>query len=340
MNLQQRISAFVSLGQYLYTASQQSDTDAEIDLLQLFNRAKFKNPWYSTDNIKLAFLNHSQLLTKENLSAAVQNFPCPENTDKCIAAVLTDRIPLECFSDIVCILLTGNHAIVRPTEKDFVTWFVLKKLKEIEPEFADYIEIDDAILHPFDAIIAENTNELFARYATKRPNLLRDEKTSIAVLDGTENAEELSKLGKDIFNFYGLSTKNVSKIFVPEDFEITRIFEAVEPFNTVSMHFKYMNNYEYNKSIYLISRLEHLDNGFLILKNDSGLKSPVAVVFYEKYSDISQVQKIVQENRNKIKNIISNKAALLPDAIPFGTATEIQKNELTETLNFLTHLTI
>ena len=101
-----------------------------------------------------------------------------------------------------------------------------------------------------------------------------------------------------------------------------------------------MNNYEYNKSIYLISRLEHLDNGFLILKNDSGLKSPVAVVFYEKYSDISQVQKIVQENRNKIKNIISNKTALLPDAIPFGTATEIQKNELTETLNFLTHLTI
>ena len=209
MNLPQRISAFVSLGQYLYAASQQSDTDAEIDLLQLFNRAKFKNPWYSTDNIKLTFLNHSQLLTKENLSAAVQNFPCPENTDKRIAAVLTDRIPLECFSDIVCILLTGNHAIVRPTEKDFVTWFVLKKLKEIEPEFADYIEIDDAILHPFDAIIAENTNELFARYATKRPNLLRDEKTSIAVLDGTENAEELSKLGKDIFNFYGLSTKNV-----------------------------------------------------------------------------------------------------------------------------------
>ena len=196
------------------------------------------------------------------------------------------------------------------------------------------------MFHAFDAIIAENTNELFARYATKRPNLLRDEKTSIAVLDGTENAEELSKLGKDIFNFYGLSTKNVSKIFVPEDFEITRIFEAVEPFNTVSMHFKYMNNYEYNKSIYLISRLEHLDNGFLILKNDSGLKSPVAVVFYEKYSDISQVQKIVQENRNKIKNIISNKTALLPDAIPFGTATEIQKNELTETLNFLTHLTI
>ena len=155
MNLQQRISAFVSLGQYLYAASQQSDTDAEIDLLQLFNRAKFKNPWYSTDNIKLAFVNCSQLLTEENLSAAVQNFSCPENMGKRVAAVLTDRIPLECFPDIVCILLTGNHAIVRPTEKDFVTWFVLKKLKEIEPEFASFIEIDDAILHPFDAIIAD-----------------------------------------------------------------------------------------------------------------------------------------------------------------------------------------
>jgi hypothetical protein len=338
MTLEQRISAFISLGQQLQKALDSGEKNA--DLSFAISRAEYKNPYFTAENTKSALQEIIGLLQEKSLHTLIAQTYIQEKPSKRVVLLPEGKTPLDAFPDMLCILITGNILILKPAEKDpLLPRDIIKEVLAIEPQFKNYIAVTENFLSQFDAIIAGETTRSFEIYMQKYPHLIRKQKTSVAVLDGGETQQDLERLGNDIFNFFGLSRRNVSKLYLPDTFDEKRILDAVEKYNSVSLHYKYMNNYEYNKSIYLVARQTHLDNGFLILKEDTNeLKSPLAVVYYEKYSDLSQVQNAIEKHKDEIQYIICKLTAFRTRTVQFGESFVPRIEENIETLNFLISL--
>lgn len=296
---EQRIQAFSQLGSFL--ASDDAAIQAVLD------RVERLNPWYTSRYVAQQFKAFGAQLTEANLNAWLADFPDQE-TDKVVGLVLAGNLPLVGFHDILCVLITGFKAQIKTSSDDAgLTKFVLDKLVEIEPAFAARFAIVD-ILKDFDLVIATGSNNsarYFEHYFGKKPHIIRKNRNSIAVLSGEETDEQLKALGHDIFDFFGLGCRSVSKVFIPENYDVAKFFEAVESFNWIKDHFKYNNNYDFNKSIYLINKNQHFDNGFLLLKEDESMASPLAVVHYERYSSLDQVETYINKHELDIQCITS-----------------------------------
>ncbi len=332
MNFEQRISAFISLGDIARKLSTNNETDA--DFCKTITRAEAKNAWFTRENCNLSIISLADFLQEQNLSP-LQKVSFPSSCSR-IAVLFSGKSPLDGFIDALCVLLSGNILVARLAPNDvYLPTFFFEKLIAIEPAFKAQIEISDGILPQFDAIITNEQNSSLSKYIEKYPHLIHKETCSVAILNGMETEDELQKLGRDIFYNFGRSNKTIAKLFLPQTFDETNILKAVEQFNAVAMHNKYMNNYEYNKSIYLVTQQKHLDNGFLLLKEDVGFKSPIAVVFYEKYSDIAHVISKLEANREIVLHIVSNEYNFNKKSIPFGETYKIQENEYVETLSFI-----
>jgi hypothetical protein len=229
-------------------------------------------------------------------------------TSKKIGLILAGNIPLVGFHDVLCVLITGNHALIKASTQDArLIKYVLNRLVKIDAAFKEQYTFVER-LENFDAIIAtgsNNTSRYFEYYFSKVPNIIRKNRNSVAVLTGNETTEQLHNLGHDIFDYYGLGCRNVSKLLVPKDYDFVPFFEAIESYQPTINHHKYNNNYDYNKSIYLVNRDKHLDNGFLLVKEDERMVSPLAVVFQEPYEDIRAVEALLSRESEKIQCIVS-----------------------------------
>lgn len=308
MTQKQRIHAFVALGKLL--ASDQEKIN------RILQQASFKNPWYTVENTRKQFQALSSNLTAEKLMEWVAPYRTTE-TDQVVGLILAGNIPLVGFHDILSVLIAGFSAQIKLSSDDAgLTTFVLHELIEIEPAFAEKIQIVDR-LQQYDLIIAtgsNNSSRYFDYYFGKKPNIIRKNRNSIAILTGTESPEQLKALGFDIFDYFGLGCRSVSKLYVPRHYDFHAFFEAIEDFSTVREHHKYANNYDYNKSIYLINGEKHFDNGFMLLKEDTGFASPLATVFYEEYDQIHEVVLQLEAQANKIQCIVSE--ATIETSIP------------------------
>jgi hypothetical protein len=196
----------------------------------------------------------------------------------------------------------------------------------VEPEFKGKIEFTENKLEKFDAVIAtgsNNTARYFEYYFKNRPSIIRKNRNSVAVLTGKETQDELRALSEDVFRYYGLGCRNVSKLFVPKDYNFQPFFKAVYDWSPIINQTKYANNYDYNKAVYLMSEFNLLENGFLMLKEDEGYASPIAVVFYEYYDDLKGLKQNLKSDADSIQCVVSKD--VLKSEIPFG---KTQKPEL------------
>jgi len=206
---------------------------------------------------------------------------------KTVAIIMAGNIPLVGFHDLLCILITGNKALIKPSSQDNGLITVLCEfLISYNSEFKNLIEFTEGKITGHDAIIAtgsNNTARYFEYYFKNKPNIIRKNRNSVAVLTGKETEEELSALGEDIFRYYGLGCRSVSKLLVPENYNFDLFFKSMFKYQSLIKHEKYTNNYDYNKAVYLMSEFKLLDNGFLILKEDKSYSSPISSLFYEHY---------------------------------------------------------
>jgi hypothetical protein len=244
----------------------------------------------------------------------------PEIKMHSIGLILAGNIPIVGFHDILCVLASGHKALIKLSSQDqkFIP-YILNKLIEIEPAFQLQISYIDR-LKDFDAVIAtgsNNTSRYFDYYFSKVPHIIRKNRNSVAILNGEESKEDLKALGHDIFDYFGLGCRNVSKLYVPKDYVFEEFFESIEEFKSVADHHKYNNNYDYNKSIFLVNLDKHLDNGFILLKEDSRFVSPLAVLYYEEYHNIEQLGSELIKNEDLIQCIVSNSKLPL-STVPFG----------------------
>jgi len=332
MQLQERINAFVALGKFLGQFSSENYTkhnnilfnDVFYDgMLQQLELAKNHNGWFTSENLYFACTSWSEALSEENLQQWVSTYTIPEGkAPKTIAIIMAGNVPLVGFHDFISVLITGNKALAKLSSNDKqLLPYLCKYLIAVAPKFEESIVFTEERLSNFDAVIAtgsNNTARYFDYYFGKYPNIIRKNRNSVAVLTGNETPEQTKALADDIFRYFGLGCRNVSKIFIPEGYNKDHFFNGIFSWQRIINNNKYINNYDYNKAVYLMSSFNLLDNEFLLLKEDTGFSSPISVVFYEYYSDISSVkQKLAAETEN-IQCVVSQSG--IENEIAFGKA--------------------
>lgn len=316
MTSKQRIEAFSTLGEYIKSNDEK--------LQELILKAKIQNPWFTNQNIHSAFQAIAKNLETQNLKNWISSYSIDFDgfRNKTVGLILAGNIPLVGFQDILCSLITGFNIQIKLSSDDkLLIPHILEKLLEIEPSFKQQINFAER-LKDFDIIIAtgsNNTSRYFEYYFKNVPHIIRKNRNGVAILSGDENKENLEALGHDIFDYFGLGCRNVSKIYFPKGYNYSTFFEGIESFHDIANHFKYHNNYDYNKSIYLVNGDEHLDNGFLLLKKDERLASPLAVVYFEEYEDLNELENVLKDKIEEIQCIVGSVKLEEPlFIIPFG----------------------
>lgn len=334
MILRERLAALEKLGKYLSAIDK--GTLEEITL-----KVRNENPWFTPGSVNLALEGLTRYLDPESMKKWVSAYRLEPAKSRKVGVVMAGNIPLAGFHDLLSVLLSGHELMAKLSSKDSVLpTFVVNKLLEIEPRLGSSVALV-ARLKQFDAVIAtgsDNSSRYFEYYFGKYPHIIRKNRTSCAVLDGSENEEELRLLGRDVFTYFGLGCRNVSKIFVPQTFDPIKLINAWDIYVDIIHHHKYHNNYDYQKSILLVNKLAFYDSGFVILQENEKLVSPISVVYLERYSNAEQLGARLDSVSNKIQCVVGKHH---PADIPFGKAQEPEVwdyADKVDTLKFLENL--
>lgn len=332
MHIEEKIQALSALGKNLHAI----DNDG---LTSLAQRAAQHNPWFTEESIRQALTGIRKMLEYGSLSQWVSYYSnLGNNASKTVALVLAGNIPLVGFHDILSILISGHSALIKLSSKDDVLIpFVLDLLVQTEPRFKTKISFTDQIKN-FDAVIAtgsDNSARYFEYYFSKYPHIIRKNRSSVAILQGNESEEELELLGRDIFSYFGLGCRNVSKLYVPEGYALTDLFPRWDAYADIIHHHKYCNNYDYQKAILMVNKTPFYDNGFLLTTASDKLVSPIAVLFYEPYSSFDGLKENLEEQENKIQCIVGSAA---PATVGFGQAQFPEVNDYADRVDTLAFL--
>ena len=352
MDLQQRINAFVKLGHFLNQFQQKKITkDDTVEANDLFfdgfkhqlKLAQEHNGWFTNENVFFTLENWSKSLKENNINQWLLNYKINNTNPRTVAIIMAGNIPLVGFHDFLSVLISGHNVLVKQSSNDkHLLPFLAKYLEVVEPGFKGKINFTEGKLENFDAVIAtgsDNTARYFEFYFKNKPSIIRKNRNSVAILTGNETDEQLAALSDDIFTYYGLGCRNVSKFFIPEDYNFDAFFNSVYKWHPIINESKYANNYDYNKAVYLMSEFEMLENGFLMIKEDESYSSPIATLFYEKYKSISELQSKLETEADNIQCVVAN--GFSDTEIEFG---QTQKPNLwdyaddVDTIDFLVNL--
>ena len=306
MNLEERINAFSRLGRFL-------KQNSNLEFTQKIKDAEVQNPWFTLENQKQAINAWANHLTAKNLKAWLIPYHLKENKSSLqVLIIMAGNIPLVGFHDLLSVLITGNNVIVKMSVEDnIILPFIVKKLIVINPEFENRIQfVEDIKDKKINAVIAtgsDNSSKYFNYYFKDVKKIIRKNRKSLAILDGTENQNDLNELAKDIFSYFGLGCRNISKLFLPKGYDLNKLFETFFSFEKIIESKKYANNYDYHKAIFLMGNHKITDNGFLLLKEDTSLQSPLAMLYYEFYSEMEEVDNFISDNKEKLQSVVSKK---------------------------------
>ncbi len=330
MSPTKRKEAFIQLGTFLsqFTTTginkkqdiPHNDLFFEAFEMQI-KRAKEYNGWFTQENVLYSLQSWSQCLTEDNIQKWCNSYSFPKkNLEKKVAVIMAGNIPLVGFHDFLCVLLSGNSIIAKLSSNDkYFLPLIGKYLEHIAPAFKGKILFTEEKLEDFDAVIAtgsNNTARYFDYYFGKHPHIIRKNRNTVAVLSGEETPQELKAMVDDVFRYFGLGCRSISKIFVPKGYDLNAIFKAAYKHKDIIAYDRYANNYDYNKAVYLMSLFKILENGFLMLKEDESYSSPISSLFYEYYDNIETLKAKLKKDCEQIQCISSNLD--IPNAIALG----------------------
>lgn len=330
MTLEYKKNALIELGKFL-SQFQLDNSSPNPDVLKndlfytpflnLIEMSQSHNGWYTPENVMFAVNSWANALSKENLETFLAPYQLTDKEPKTVGLVLAGNIPLVGFHDFICVLLAGHKAKIKTSSNDqLLLPFLTNYLIAVEPSLEQLIEFTEGKITDFDAVIAtgsNNTARYFEYYFKDKPSIIRKNRNSVAVLNGSETKADFEALGEDIFRYFGLGCRNVSKLFVPKNYVFDTFFEGIFKYQEVIHYEKYANNYDYNKAVFLMSNFKLLDNGFLTIKEDNSYSSPISSVFYEFYEDLETLITKLEAEKDQIQCIVSNN--LVPNSLPFGT---------------------
>ncbi|WP_109301102.1 acyl-CoA reductase [Aquimarina sp. AU474] len=350
MVLNDRVRAFSELGNFLSqfksTGYEQVDTvllndDFFDGMVNKIDSAVHYNGWFTKENVLFSLNEWGQALSKENLNDWLSPYSLKTITPKTIGAIMAGNIPLVGFHDFLSVLIVGHKVLIKQSsDDDQLLPFLASYLIAVAPEFKEYISFTSDRLSHFDAVIAtgsNNTSRYFEYYFGKVPNIIRKSRNSVAILTGKETADQLTALGKDIFRYYGLGCRSVSKLMIPEGYDFDQFFKAIYPYHDIMNSAKYANNYDYNKAVYLMSNYKLFENGFLMLKEDKSYASPIATVFYETYVSESKLSEKLKNDEEKIQCVVATD--IVHENIDFGQTQSPKLSDYADGIDIIEFLT-
>ncbi len=328
-SIQNRKDAFVALGRFLSQFNRDEiikkggipHNELFFDALQhQLKIASEHNGWFTKDNILHALESWSIALTTIELDQWLAQQSISEQPPKVVGIIMAGNIPLVGFHDFLAVLLSGHHVLVKQSSNDTLFLPLLAKyLEYVAPSFKGTITFTEGQLEGFDAIIAtgsNNTARYFEYYFKDKPHIIRKNRNSVAVIQGNETREDFELLSEDIFRYFGLGCRSVSKLFVPRGYNFDLFFNGMYAKHELMHNAKYANNYDYNKAVYLMSEFDMLENGFMMIKEDESYASPIATVFYEYYDNLVDLKIKLYQDQEKIQCVVAKD--FLPNEVPFG----------------------
>lgn len=322
MRQSERLQTFIALGNFLRSA------EAQPELAEVAQQANYRNNWFTVDNVQNALRAIAdEFLTADKLTAWLEPYGRESVANpRTVGVVMAGNIPAVGFHDLLCVVLSGHRLLAKLSSSDFVLiHYLIQKLVDLNPNLGGWLEEADR-LNAADAFIAtgsNNTARYFDYYFGSKPHIIRKNRTSVGLLMGEESEDEFLKLGHDISDYYGLGCRNVSTILVPEGrngspYDFTPLLRTLEPqVSAYLSNHKYQNNYDYNKSIYLINAVPHLDNGYLLVTQNDGLVSPISVLYYQTYKMQADADAWLSARADQIQ-VVASAQGWLAGSVPFG----------------------
>lgn len=323
--LKNRIESFHRLGLMLkpeLEAARSGSASEEFEAV--LRKTEAHNPWFTRSNQLKALAGIAGWLDKEELEKWLTPYDlsAPEIPLK-VAVIMAGNIPLVNFHDYLSVLITGHRFMGKLSSQDrwwlpYITSLLISTDKAWEHE----ISFTEGTISGFDAIIATgstNTSRYFEYYFGKYPNIIRKNRNSVAVITGAETPEELALLGEDVFSYYGLGCRNVSKVYLPENYPVSRLLDAFMPWQEIAAHHKYTHNYDYQKAILLVNNDEFMDTGFLVVKPSESIASPVSVLYTGFYESSEAMEAELSAREHEIQCIV-RKEPVKKNEVCFGSS--------------------
>jgi hypothetical protein len=301
MNMQNRIRAAQQLADFLLS------DDAELE--EIIHRTYIHNYWFTPENIKYSIQNIAkEFLNEQKLTEWLSIYAINDDKKpKTIAIVAAGNLPMVSFHDILCVLISGNILQLKLAEKDKILLpFVLKKWQSFDALLHDKINIVER-LQDFDAVIATGSNNsarYFEYYFGKYKHIIRKNRNSIAILDGSESIEQLIALGHDVFDYFGLGCRNVSALLLPENYDFSNLLVAFQSFSFLDQHNAYMNNLDYQRTLYLMNQTKMLDINFVNIVENNALCSPISCLFYQYYKNNDEINSFINQENGNLQCIV------------------------------------
>lgn len=310
MTLQQRIELLVRLGEYMQKNCREWQDAKE--------QANQKNPWFIPEFIEMATTNITNaFLQKDKLYHWVRAYAVPEENEipSIVGIVMAGNIPMVGFHDLLCIFITGNISKIKLSSKDDVLiQHLVLLLKEWAPEIGDLILMAEQLkgCQAYIATGSNNSGRYFDYYFGKYPHIIRRNRTSVAVLDGLETKVELEKLADDIQTFFGLGCRNVTKLYVPPDYNFSALLQALNKYEHYEDFHKYKHNYDYQLALLMMGNKFYMTNGTILLSQNQSMFTAVSQVNYEFYNNKEELEPL--KNNADVQCIVGR------NALPFGKA--------------------
>ncbi|MDC0909603.1 acyl-CoA reductase [Flavobacteriaceae bacterium] len=310
MNINRRIQLISDIGEFLKNYLDENydnnNDNKLVEFKDVIIKAQSKNPWFTDANIKVNLTYWSKKLTKHNLNKWLSKYNLNNTSRKNIAIIMAGNIPLVGFHDFICVFLSGHNSIIKLSNSDNCIIPFLTDLMKLPSERIVY---SDSFLKDYDGVIAtgsDNTSRYFDYYFNNKRSIIRKNRNSIAILNGEESDDDLKSLSQDIFTYFGLGCRNVSKLYVPKNYNFDLFFNSIFCYKELINNHKYANNYDYNKAIYLMSEYKFLDNGFFIVKEGNEMHSPISTINFEYYDNVSILKEKIYLEDDNIQCIVSN----------------------------------
>jgi hypothetical protein len=312
-----RVKAVKGLGTALERIIEEYAAGNALELRSAITSAYRQNPWFTPDNIILALGNWAAVLRNEEIDKWISSYPqlsSASNYEKTIGVVNAGNVPFVGLHDLICILMSGKKYQGKNASNDtYLLPYIADLLREINPAFTDKITFT-VKLNNIDAVIAtgsNNSSRYFEYYFGKYPHIIRKNRNAVAILTGNESETDLNALGFDIFSYFGLGCRNVSKLYVPEGYDFSTFFKSIYSFSEIANHSKYMNNLDFNNSVFLLKLIPFLQNGFLIIREEKQIASPVSVLHYEYFNSAGELGKNLYDIRDQLQCIVTGDEKIL-----------------------------
>ncbi|WP_299671820.1 acyl-CoA reductase [uncultured Polaribacter sp.] len=348
-SIQSRITAFAKLGAFLSQFSQERTEKKEnIEHNELFfdgfkhqlKLARENNSWFTKENLLFSFESWATSLTQSNLEKWIAKNDILIQSPKTVAIIMAGNVPLVGFHDFLSVLISGHSVLVKQSSGDkHLLPFLAKYLEYVEASFKGKITFTEQRLENFDAVIAtgsNNTARYFEYYFKNKPNIIRKSRNSVAVITDKVTDQDLERLADDVFTYFGLGCRSVSKLYVPKNYDFNAFFNGMFVKKDMINNAKYANNYDYNKAVYLMSEFDLLENGFLMIKEDESYSSPIATIFYEYYDNEIDLKIKLHQDKEKIQCVVAKD--FLENEIAFGETQNPQLWDYADGVNTLAFL--